>query len=290
MACLLKGGGGLYSRLIVGGVLLAAGAASRMGYRPKGLLELGGVPLIRRQLIALSGAGVDEVVVVLGHYADQLRPLVESFPVTIVSHPQPDVSQNDSLRLGLGALSAKLDAVLVALVDQPLIGAADIQDLMSRYKKRPDGTEVVQPTVHGQPGNPVMFSAAVRDALLAGEARVGCRQWQQAHPERVDRWPTENARYTLDVDSADDIEELAQRTGHRLRWPARSMEFFVGEMHCAKCEEAVLRAVSRVDPQARVDVDLPAQHLRVDTRLEAQAILEALLDEGFVAQPRRART
>ncbi|MGA0927100.1 MAG: NTP transferase domain-containing protein, partial [Burkholderiaceae bacterium] len=65
MGCILKGGGGLYSRVVVGAVLLAAGQGARIGSRPKCLLELGGVPLIRRQLIALSGAGVDEVVVVL---------------------------------------------------------------------------------------------------------------------------------------------------------------------------------------------------------------------------------
>ena len=53
-------------RLSVGAVLLAAGSGARLGHRPKCLLELGGVPLIQRQLIALSGAGVDEVVVVLG--------------------------------------------------------------------------------------------------------------------------------------------------------------------------------------------------------------------------------
>ena len=70
MGCILKGGGGLYSRLAVGAVLLAAGSGSRMGQRPKSLLELGGVPLIRRQLIALSGAGLDEGVLGLGHYVE----------------------------------------------------------------------------------------------------------------------------------------------------------------------------------------------------------------------------
>ncbi len=56
MGCLLKGGGGLNPRLVVGAVLLAAGEARRLYGRPKPLLELGGVPLIRRNLIALSGA------------------------------------------------------------------------------------------------------------------------------------------------------------------------------------------------------------------------------------------
>lgn len=219
MGCILKGGGGLYSRLVVGAVLLAAGAGSRMGNRPKSLLELGGVPLIRRQLIALSGAGVDELVVVLGHHADRIEPAVREFPVTLIHNPNPDAGQNSSLRLGLQALTGKIDTVLVALADQPLVNSQDINDLIGAYKKRPSGTEVVQPFVDGLPGNPVMFSQSVRDQILAGEARVGCKQWQAAHPEAVHAWVTTNTRYRTDVDSPEDIDALATRSGHRLCWP-----------------------------------------------------------------------
>lgn len=220
MGCILKGGGGLYSRVTVGAVLLAAGPGSRMGNRPKSLLELGGVPLIRRQLIALSGAGVDEVVVVLGHYAELIEEAVKEFPVTLVRNPNPDAGQISSLRLGLQALSSKLDAALVALADQPLINSQDINDLIGAYKKRTADTHVVQPTVDGLPGNPVMFSSEVRDQILSGDAYVGCRQWQSAHPDQVHHWPTNNSRYRTDVDTLEDIAALAARTGHQLKWPA----------------------------------------------------------------------
>jgi molybdenum cofactor cytidylyltransferase len=219
MGCILKGGGGLYSRLAVGAVLLAAGSASRMGHRPKSLLELGGVPLIRRQLIALSGAGVDEVVVVLGHYADRIEEAVKEFPVTLVRNPDPDAGQVSSLRLGLQALSPKLDAVVVALADQPLINSQDFSDLIGEYKKRPAGAQVVQPMVDGLPGNPAIFSAEVREQILTSGANVGCRQWQSAHPEQVHHWRSNNSRYRTDVDTPEDIEALALRTGHRLKWP-----------------------------------------------------------------------
>ena len=220
MGCILKGGGGLYSRLTVGAILLAAGSGSRMGNRPKCLLELGGVPLIRRQIIALSGAGVDELVVVLGHHAQRIDPVVQDFPVTVIRNPDPDAGQVSSLRTGLQALSSKVDAVLVALADQPLINAQDINDLIGAYKKRPEGIQVVQPEVDGQPANPVMFSADVRTQILQDDAQVGCRQWQAAHSDQVYRWPSSNQRYRIDVDSPQDIEALAQRTGHRLLWPA----------------------------------------------------------------------
>jgi len=219
MGCILKGGGGLYSRIAVGAILLAAGSGSRMGHRPKSLLELGGIALIRRQVIALSGAGVDELVVVLGHHAERIALAVQEFPVTVVHNPDPDAGQVSSLRTGLQALSPKIDTVLVALADQPLINSQDINDLIGAYKKRPTGAQVVQPEVDGQPGNPVMFSGEVREQILAGEARLGCKQWQAAHPEQVHRWATTNQRYRTDVDTPEDIEALAARTGHRLLWP-----------------------------------------------------------------------
>lgn len=101
-----------------------------------------------------------------------------------------------------------------------MIGQADIQEVIGAYKKRPPGTEIVQPYLDDLPGNPVVFSASVRDGILAGEARVGCRQWQAAHPELLHRWASPNTRFRTDVDTPEDIEALAQRTGHRLRWPA----------------------------------------------------------------------
>jgi molybdenum cofactor cytidylyltransferase len=220
MGCILKGGGGLYSRLAVGAVLLAAGSGSRMGNRPKSLLQLGGIPLIRRQIIALSGAGVDELVVVVGHYAESIALAVQEFPVTVVQNPNPDEGQISSLRLGLQALSPKIDAALIALADQPLINSQDINDLIGAYKKRGEFVQMVQPEVNGQLGNPVMFSGQVREQILAGDANIGCKQWQAAHPEAVQRWVTSNTRYCTDVDTLEDIEALAERTGHRLRWPA----------------------------------------------------------------------
>jgi molybdenum cofactor cytidylyltransferase len=223
MGCLLKANG-LYSRMTVGAVLLAAGAGSRLGGRPKALLELGGVPLVLRQLIALSGAGVDEVVVVLGHHADAVEAAVQSFPITLARNPTPDEGQASSVRIGVQALSPKLDAVMVALADQPLVNEQDIVELISAFRKRGDAAMVV-PRVKladGQtvPGNPVIFDAALRDEWLAGAADLACRRWRQANPSRV-RWlDTDNRRYHLDIDTPEDLERFAASTGHELKWPA----------------------------------------------------------------------
>lgn len=224
MGCILKGSSGLYSRMTVGAVLLAAGAGSRLGGRPKALLELGGVPLILRQLIALSGAGVDELVVVLGHHADAVEAAVRAFPITLAHNPVPDEGQASSVRCGLAALSPRLDAVIVALADQPMIDAQDITDLIGAYKKRGDADMVV-PRVAGLgdaalPGNPIIFDAALRDEWLDGRVDGACRQWRQAHPDRVRWFETANERYAIDIDTPQDLQRFAERTGHVLAWPA----------------------------------------------------------------------
>ncbi|MDO9252007.1 MAG: nucleotidyltransferase family protein [Hydrogenophaga sp.] len=214
-----RAGGCLVSPGTVGAVVLAAGAGSRMGHRPKCLLELNGVPLIQRLLMALSVAGIDEHVLVLGHHAERIEPAVRDFTVNVVRNAVPDAGQVSSLRLGLRALSSKVDTVLIALTDLPLLDAPDIVDLLDAYRMRPEGTLVVQPHVEGLPGNPVVFCSKVREEILGSNAVVGCKQWQVDNPCKVHRWTSNNPHYRVDVDSPQDLESLAVLTGLRLRWP-----------------------------------------------------------------------
>jgi molybdenum cofactor cytidylyltransferase len=224
MGCMFKANG-LYSRMSVGAVLLAAGAGKRLGGRPKALLELGGVPLVMRQLIALSGAGVDEVAVVLGHHADAIEAAIAHFPITLVRNPSPDEGQASSVRAGLQALSPRLDAVIAALADQPLINSQDITALIGAFKQRGGDARMVVPrvTIEGgepQPGNPVIFDAALREQWLAGAADLACRNWRDANRELVRWFDTDNRRYRVDIDTPEDLERFAASTGHALTWPA----------------------------------------------------------------------
>ena len=148
MGCLMKKGGGLFPRLKIGAVVLAAGQGARMGGVAKALIRLQGVPLINRQLIALSGAGVDEVVVVTGHARTAVETQVQAFPVTLAFNPDFAEGQQGSVRVGLAALQGNFDLVFVMLADQPLIGSADLTELIAAFKKRPRGNVVVPVVVH----------------------------------------------------------------------------------------------------------------------------------------------
>lgn len=218
MGCLLKQGGGLYSRLRVGAVLLAAGEGARMGGVAKPLIRLQGVPLINRQLIALSGAGVDEVVVVTGHARDAIEAQIQSFPVTLAHNPAYATGQQGSVRVGLAALGRNFDAVFIVLADQPLIGSADLTELIAAFKKRPSGNVVV-PVVNGQRGNPILLDDVACAQILASDTQLGCRHLIERQPELVHVHESGNTRFITDLDTLHDVEQLAQRTGWRLELP-----------------------------------------------------------------------
>jgi molybdenum cofactor cytidylyltransferase len=204
--------------LRIGAVLLAAGSASRMGHRPKCLLEHGGQPIVRRQAQALLDAGVSPVVVVLGHYRDRVAAALDGLPVEHRVNPDPEAPQNASLHLGLAALPAGLDAVLVSLADLPLIGRPEIEALIAAWRQRPAGTAFVRPWVDGQPGHPVLLDASVRRDLLSGGPAMSGQQWAATHPAGVHRWVTDHPAYITDVDRPQDLDALAAQ-GIALRWP-----------------------------------------------------------------------
>ena len=122
----------------VGAIVMAAGAGRRMGYRPKCLLQRDGVPLIERTVRLLIGARLAPVVVVLGHHADRIEPVLQRLRDALddpgqlqwVRNPDPDTGQGGSTRCGLAALPTELDGVLIALADQ--LGAPIVHTLRSK--------------------------------------------------------------------------------------------------------------------------------------------------------------
>jgi CTP:molybdopterin cytidylyltransferase MocA len=219
MSCPYKKGGGLFARLHIGAVLLAAGEGRRMGGVAKPLIRLQGVPLINRHLVALSGAGIDEVVVVTGHARRAIEAEVQSFVVTLAHNEAHADGQQGSVRIGLAALSGAFDAVLVMPADLPLIGAGDLTELISAFKKRPRG-HVVVPMVDGQRGNPIVLDDVALARILSSDANLGCRHLVEREPDLVYAYQTANTRFVTDLDTTEDVQQLAARTGWRLELPA----------------------------------------------------------------------
>ena len=203
-------------------VVLAAGAGSRMGHRPKGALRVNGTPLIQRTLSALRDAGIEDVVVVLGEHRDALWPLLQGLAVPSIFNPQAmSAGLTSSQRLGLQQMRPEHPWVLMALADQPLLGAQDVRALIDAFGQRPGGIEALYPEVQGQPGNPVLLGRTAVDEILRQAPDFGCKDWRQTQRTRVMAWPTDQACYVTDLDTPQDLDQLRASTGWDCQWPHR---------------------------------------------------------------------
>lgn len=211
MTSLGKQSGSSHLRLAV--LLLAAGEGSRLGLTPKALLQQDDQSLLSRFCQAITAFAPIEFLVVTGFYADAIEAeLVKlkqnlGLPITDVRNPHPQRGQASSVRLGLESLKSNYDVLLLALCDQPLVGAMEIDALLKQFEQRDQSTEVVLPMIGEQRGNPVVFSHQVITDILAIPKMV-CRPFMDQHPELVQIFATDNLAYIADVDTEADLAEF----------------------------------------------------------------------------------
>ncbi len=192
-----------------------------MGGRPKALIERDGVPLVRRVTQALLDAGVRDVVVVLGHRAEAVAAALAGLPIVCAINDHYCDGRVSSLRAGLSALPAGVEAIVVALADQPLLEAEDVRALLRAFGDRRTARAVV-PRVHGVRGHPVVFEAGVGREILQRDAAFGVRHWLQEHPAQLSWFDNDNEHYCVDIDVPEDLARVERRYGCTLRWPADS--------------------------------------------------------------------
>jgi molybdenum cofactor cytidylyltransferase len=189
---------------VIPAVVLAAGASSRMG-RPKALLQADGRTFVRRILDALREGGTDDVVVVIRPGAAEVAREVSAGLGRAVENPDPDRGQLSSLLVGLDLVdSPEVDAVLVTLVDVPLVAAPTIAALRARTRVSP--APIVRAAYRGVHGHPVVFTRAVFAALRAADPAAGARAVMRAYA--IDDVEVDDPAVVRDVDTPADYERL----------------------------------------------------------------------------------
>lgn len=192
--------------MTVAGLVLAAGAGRRFG-GPKALIELDGELLVDRAVRMLDEAGCAPVVAVLGASAvDVVARARLDGAVVVVNDGWAD-GMGSSLRCGLAAAAdLRASAVVVALVDQPLVTADNVRRLVAGWP----GTATARvATYAGEARNPVLLPAAVwPDVSAMATGDVGARAWLRAHAEQVELVACDDLGRPADIDTTDDLDNL----------------------------------------------------------------------------------
>jgi CTP:molybdopterin cytidylyltransferase MocA len=183
----------------VAGLLLAAGEGRRLG-RPKALVEIGGRTLAERGVQLLREGGADPVVVVTGAVTVTLPGVLS------VHNPDWRSGMGSSLRTGLASLPGDCAAVVIALVDQPLIGSASVERLINSFRASPG---IVAAGYGGKRRNPVLIPRSLwADVAAAADADQGARGFLQAHPDLITVVECGDIGRPDDLDTQEDLVRI----------------------------------------------------------------------------------
>lgn len=185
-------------------ILLAAGRSRRMGaFKP--LLPFGDSTVIESCLSNLRAAGTEDVIIVVGHRAEDIRSQLKDSEVSFAVNPDPDSEMSASIAHGVELISHSARALIIALVDHPAVPPAVIITLVDEWKR---GARLVRPEHKGRGGHPVLIDLSLRDELLRLDPRTGLRGLFDAHRHEVRRVPSESPYIAQDMDTWEDYRRL----------------------------------------------------------------------------------
>src|SRR5690606_32426768 len=161
----------------VGGLLVAAGQASRMGDGGphKLLAAFEGVPLARRSAEILIAAGIDPVIAVTGHRHEEIEAALAGQELTIRFNPDYATGIASSLAEGFSSSAlGDCDGVLVMLADMPAVTAEHLRRMVDAFRKA-GGHAVVRAVHEGKRGNPIILPHATFESVRKLQGDVGAR-------------------------------------------------------------------------------------------------------------------
>jgi molybdenum cofactor cytidylyltransferase len=192
----------------IGIVILAAGAATRMG-TPKQILEFRGRPLLRHAAEVALGTRARPVVVVLGARGGMVRGALDGLPVEVVENPRWEEGVATSIQAGLDGLCKvhpEATGVILLLADQPLVTSQILEALIEMQIRT--GKSIVASEYSDTVGVPVLFSRSYFPLLLALEGHQGCKGVILKHLSDTQTVPCPEAE--LDLDTPEDFARLCR--------------------------------------------------------------------------------
>ena len=181
--------------------------------RPKALLPIGGVTFLEKIVSVFKASKAGEIIVVLGHNAEAIRSRIAHLPARIVINPDYARGQLSSLQVAIRALDeAKVDGLLVHLVDQPFLDTALVNRMIDRFYESKKA--IVVPAHKGRRGHPVLFSRRLFQELLDAPLDQGAKAVVRAHATETLEIETDDERVALDIDTPDEYERHIGRNTH----------------------------------------------------------------------------
>jgi len=173
----------------------------------KPLLLFGNKTVIECCIDYLREGGVDRIVVVLGHRADEVRHKLTGLPVSFAFNPDPNSEMGASIAAGARELPESAKATLIALTDHPAVPATVVKTLIAAWT---NGARLIVPTWQNRGGHPVLVDLSFKPELLNLSSSGGLRALFLNHAPEVQRIEVDSPFIARDMDTWDDYRALHQ--------------------------------------------------------------------------------
>jgi molybdenum cofactor cytidylyltransferase len=193
-------------------LVLAAGRGTRVG-GTKGLLDLGGKPLLTRVLDEVLASTVSSVIVVAGAEAERVLPLTRRPRVQALFNPDFRSEQVLSIKLALKALPAAARGFLIHPVDHCLVKRHHFDALVRAFEAADQSRAIVRPRHGGAWGHPVLFAAPYAQEMLALAPHEPGNAVYRRHLDRVVPADFLDDDCLFDLDTPEDLEAARARIG-----------------------------------------------------------------------------
>ena len=195
---------------MIAGILLAAGESKRMEGAFKPLLKWGTRTVIGECVHQLHDSKLDEIFVVLGHRELDIRQRMAGAGVQYAINPDFQKGMLSSIKVGWAQIAPATDAVMIALVDQPMVTSAIIDQLIDAY--RAGKKRIAVPTHNGKRGHPIILSTEFEEELmlLDDDAPEGLKALLDRYPDEVLEVPVDSPAVLEDIDRPEDYERLSK--------------------------------------------------------------------------------
>lgn len=196
---------------MISGILLAAGESKRMQPAFKPLLKWGKRTVVGECVHQLRNSGLADIFVVLGHREADIRAGLAGTGVQFVVNEEYQKGMLTSVKTGLAMLGPNTDAVMIALVDQPMIKTDLINKLIAAYG---DGSKgIIIPTYKGKHGHPILISVNFVEEIMQLDetSPEGLKAFINAHKDEWLEVPVEVSGVIEDMDTPDDYARLSKQ-------------------------------------------------------------------------------
>lgn len=186
-------------------VILSAGESERMG-QSKALLKIGERNFVEAISHNLWSAGVREISLILGADAQKIWKELKPLREKILINDQWKNGQISSLQIALRKVWYTMEALMVCLVDTPLVKAETYEKLVWAWKMR-QGTIVI-PQYEGKHGHPVIFDHRFFSELMLAPLDQGAHWVTHRHPESIVNIEVEDEGVVQDIDTMEDYKKV----------------------------------------------------------------------------------